>query len=101
MGRSSRSKPTRLGDKLRQIREVLGLSQDDMLKKLSLEDSAIERSSISGYELDKREPPLQVLLSYARLANIWMDVLVDDQLDLPDKFPTMKKSEGIKLLSKE
>lgn len=96
MGRSSRPKPARLGDKLRQIREGLGLSQDEMLKKLNLQDSAIERSSISGYELDKREPPLQVLLAYARIANVWVDVLVDDQLDLPSRFPTMKKSEGVK-----
>jgi transcriptional regulator with XRE-family HTH domain len=97
MGRASRPKPVRLAEKLRQIREGLGLSQDEMLKRLGLDNSSIERSSISAYELDKREPPLQVILVYARLANVWMDVLVDDELNLPEKIPTNKKSEGIKI----
>lgn len=91
MGRASRPKPARLAEKLRQIREGLGLSQDEMLKRLGLNNSSVERISISVYELDKREPPLQVLLSYAHLANVWMDVLVDDELNLPDKLPAIIK----------
>lgn len=94
MGRSSRPKPVRLAEKLRQIRESLGLSQDEMLNQLGLDEkSAIERSSISAYELGKREPPLQVLLSYARIANIWMDFLVDDHLDLPNRIPSNQKNK--------
>jgi hypothetical protein len=42
---------------------------------------------ISEYERGEREPPLPVLLSYARLAGVCMDVLVDDELDLPAKLP--------------
>lgn len=97
MGRASRPKPVRLAEKLRHIREGLDLSQDEMLRRLGIdESSAIERSSISAYELGKREPPLQILLIYARLANVWMDVLVDDNLNLPNKIPSKSKSEGIK-----
>lgn len=97
MGRASRPKPARLAEKLRQIREQLGFSQDDMLRRLGLDkNSAVERSSISAYELDKREPPLQILLSYARLANVWLDALVDDDLDLPDSLPSKVKCEGRK-----
>lgn len=101
MGRSSRPKPERLAEKLRYIRESMGFSQDEMLRKLGLnQNSAVERSSISAYELNKREPPLKILLSYARLANVWLDVLVDDELNLPHTIPTNKKSEGIQLKSK-
>jgi transcriptional regulator with XRE-family HTH domain len=42
-----------------------------------------ERASVSGYELGKREPPLPVLLKYARLVGISTDVLIDDKLKLP------------------
>ena len=34
--------------------------------------------------LGKREPPLMVLLAYARLADVSMECLVDDKMRLPD-----------------
>jgi len=43
-----------------------------------------DRVSISGYERGEREPPLPVLLKYARLAGFSTDYLIDDKLDLPD-----------------
>jgi transcriptional regulator with XRE-family HTH domain len=95
MARSPRPKPARLPEKLLQIRLALELSQDGMLRQLGL-DERLSRTSISAYELGTGEPPLPVLLEYARLANVWMDVLVDDELDLPDKLPTAKKHEGVK-----
>ena len=95
MARSPRPKPARLPEKLLQIRLALELSQDGMLRQLGL-DERLSRTSISAYELGTGEPPLPVLLEYARLANVWMDVLVDDELDLPDKLPSAKKHEGVK-----
>jgi transcriptional regulator with XRE-family HTH domain len=76
MGRASRQKPARLAEKLRQIREALKLSQDGMLIRLGLTDSSIKRNSISGYELDEREPPLLVIYAYSNVANIYLEVLV-------------------------
>lgn len=38
MGRYHRAKPARLAEKLSQIRRVLGLSQNQMLKHLGLSD---------------------------------------------------------------
>ncbi|HKC65585.1 MAG TPA: hypothetical protein VKB86_18230 [Pyrinomonadaceae bacterium] len=38
---------------------------------------------ISAFELGKREPPLPLLLKYARLARVSTDVLIDDKLSLP------------------
>lgn len=90
-----RPKPERLAEKLLQIRNALGLSQTEMLKRLDAED-LIEYHSISKYELGKREPPLMILLQYARAANIIADVLIDDELDLPDEIPSPKKHSGIK-----
>ena len=95
MGSASRQRPERLAEKLRQIREALGLSQNEMVERLSLSDS-FERSRISIYETSQREPPLLVLLRYAEIANIYVDVLIDDRLDLPPHLPTRKKHEGIK-----
>lgn len=39
-------------------------------------------ASISGYEKNLREPPLMVLLRYARIAGVTMETLVDDRMKL-------------------
>ena len=79
-----RRKPARLAEKLLQIRLAQGLSQDGMLERLGLANE-LTRSRISGYELGEREPPLDVLLKYARSVGVSTDVLIDDELDLPAK----------------
>lgn len=82
MGRGTRDKPARLGEKLGQIRAALELSQDGMVGALSQADK-LTRNDISKYERDVREPSLLVLLRYARIAKISVDDLLDDELDLP------------------
>jgi transcriptional regulator with XRE-family HTH domain len=86
MARYARIKPRRLTKKLLQIRRGLKLSQNQMLEKLGLSESSF-RSSISSYELGGSQPSLPVLLRYARLAGVCLDVLVDDEMDLPKKLP--------------
>ena len=83
MGRAKRWRVERLPEKLLQIRLALNLSQNELIRKLDLED-IIYQSNVSGYELGEREPPLPILLRYARLAGIYLDDLVDDKLDLPN-----------------
>ena len=90
----ARPKPARLAEKLKQIRDALGVSQPEMLRRLGVED-LITYHRISEYEADKREPLLMVLLQYARLANVYMEALVDDELDLPARLPSPTKSEGV------
>ena len=90
MGSRARPKPRRLAEKLVQIRLALGFSQDGMLARLELDESHF-RSAISGYELGTREPPLPVLLKYARVSGVCLDVIVDDDLDLPAKLPAKPK----------
>jgi transcriptional regulator with XRE-family HTH domain len=82
MGRKARLRPERLAEKLRQVRDILGLSQTEMLNRLGFD---IHYSRISEYELGKNEPPLPIILRYARLAGVIVDVLIDDELDLPEK----------------
>ena len=79
MGKTKRDSPRKLAKKLKQIRIKLWLSQGDIAKRLDVTN----RASISGYELGTREPPLLVLLKYARLAGTSVDVLIDDKLKLP------------------
>ena len=83
MGRSYRSRPKRLGAKLKAIRMQLGLTQSAMIKALAVKDEPLSPASISGYELSQREPPLMVLLRYARLAGCTMEELVDDKIKWP------------------
>ena len=87
---NERFRPKRLGEKLREIRLALGLSQTEMLKRLGLED-AIWYTQISSYELGRRDPPLMILLLYARAVNISTDVLIDDALDLPASMSSRKR----------
>ena len=96
MGSSNRPKPNRLPEKLKFIREELDLKFEELIDKLDCSSIPLYRASITQYENGQREPPLQVLLQYARLANVWLDVLVDDALDLPAKLPSKEKSEGIR-----
>ncbi|HEV2705327.1 MAG TPA: hypothetical protein VGV59_05350 [Pyrinomonadaceae bacterium] len=91
---SARPRPARLAEKLLQIRTALGISQTEMLNRLGVGD-LVAYHSISKYELDKNEPPLIILLQYARLANVYMEALVDDTLDLPADLPSPTKTEGI------
>jgi transcriptional regulator with XRE-family HTH domain len=56
----------------------------------------ISREDISKYERGIREPSLLVLLEYAHAANVIVDVLINDELDLPAKLPASIKSEGVR-----
>jgi transcriptional regulator with XRE-family HTH domain len=90
MARLPRLKSERLPEKLLQVRLALGLSQNEILYRLELGDR-LSRTSISAYELGTGEPPLPVLLRYARLVNVSTDVLIDDEMDLPARLPSKSK----------
>jgi transcriptional regulator with XRE-family HTH domain len=95
MGRAARYIPARLPEKLIQIRKAFGLTQQEMLKRLEL-PSGILQTSISQYERGQIEPPIFVLLRYADAANVWLEALLRDNLDLPEKLPSPTRHEGIK-----
>ena len=83
---SARPRPRRLAEKLLHIRQSLKLSQSELIKEMGVAEM-IHYTNISKYELDKNEPPLMILLAYAKLAQIHLEVIVDDEIDLPRKLP--------------
>ena len=94
MGKAERERPARLAEKLFHIRSALGLSQNEMIRRMGLVDKIVQQD-VSTYELDQREPPLKVLLEYAKAAAggtdgaaQYLEILIDDELDLPDKLPS-------------
>lgn len=91
----ARPRLERLAGKLLQIRNALGLSQSEMWKLLGVEED-IPYTRISKYELGENEPPLYILLRYARAAKVPMEVLVDDELDLPETLPHTTNHEEIR-----
>ncbi|HYX71968.1 MAG TPA: helix-turn-helix transcriptional regulator [Nitrososphaera sp.] len=95
MGKGTRQRPKRLPEKLLEIRQKLYLSQSEMVRRMGLADE-IERDYISKFERGTLEPSLWVLLQYARVANVLVEVLIDNDLDLPEKLPALQKNAGIK-----
>jgi transcriptional regulator with XRE-family HTH domain len=77
----SRPRPKHLAKKLLQIRRSLGVSQGELVRQLGVQ-ALIDHTTISKYELNKNEPPLAILLAYARLAGIPVERIIDDQLEL-------------------
>jgi transcriptional regulator with XRE-family HTH domain len=92
MGRGTRDKPTKLGKKLAQIRRHLDVSQDGLVRALGL-STKLTRNDISKYERGIREPALNVLLKYARAAKVNVDILIDDELDLPRDSETLSRKK--------
>jgi len=84
MGRR-RPRPKRLGEKLRQIRAVLDISQPYMPARLGM--IKMHPGRISEYENDEREPSLLNLLAYADLAGVNLEDIVKHRVDLREKLP--------------
>ena len=79
----ARPRPKRLAEKLLQIREALGLSQREIAERLAERAGVcITDKNISKYERDRSVPYIEVVLAYSRLANISMNLIVDDDLEL-------------------
>jgi transcriptional regulator with XRE-family HTH domain len=99
MGRNTRRRTSqtsaRLAAKFLQIRTSLGLSQNQMIRRLGLEGELIQ-SHISAYEQQneklRRVPPPSVLLAYTRVISTsgggeFLEAILDDEMGLPDVLP--------------
>jgi transcriptional regulator with XRE-family HTH domain len=84
----------RLPQKLKAIRLGLNLSQSEILERLGFSDHLF-RSNISQYERGLRVPAPAVLLAYARLANLDLAVLIDDDLELPGTIVRFTKTDSV------
>jgi transcriptional regulator with XRE-family HTH domain len=67
----------------------LNLTQEQMIERLNCSEIPLYPASISLYEQGKREPPLLVMLAYAMVAGVTMEMLVDDESDLPEPLPSL------------
>ena len=90
MGARPREKPKRLAEKLVHIRTALGLSQNELVRLFAGRETLTQKR-ISGYESGRDEPSLITLLRYARAANVPLEYIVDDDLDLPARLPAKAK----------
>jgi transcriptional regulator with XRE-family HTH domain len=86
-----KKRPKRLPSKLLQIRLGLRLSQGEMSRRLGGDEA--ERAYISKYERGVLEPPLEILLEYARSISTtgrgeFLEALIDDSMDLPIQLPS-------------
>ncbi len=78
----SREKVSNLPTKLLQIREHLKLSQNELVRRLGLQNK-VTREDVSKFERGVREPSLPTLLKYAQSVGISTDILIDDEAELP------------------
>ena len=102
MGRATRPRPSQLAAKLVGIRKKLDLSQNGMIRRMGLEDN-LTQAEISAFERRIRQPPLYVLLEYARAAagttkagqgaGDYLEMLVDDSLSLPKRLPGITRKK--------
>lgn len=92
----ARKNPTKLAEKLKKIRLMLHLSQRELIKYLNAEDELLQ-THISAFEKkdSNRAPSYGVLLKYARAASISTDILIDDELDLPDNIEKLLKEKRL------
>jgi transcriptional regulator with XRE-family HTH domain len=95
MGKAPGYKPLRLGQKVLEIRKKLDLSQNGLIRYLGLAEYLFQ-GDISAFELGNRIPDLRTLLLLANAVGVYVDVLIDDELDLPEKLPAKPKSDGIR-----
>jgi transcriptional regulator with XRE-family HTH domain len=102
MGKAERKRPARLAEKLLHIRRVLGLSQNELIRRMGLDDELVQQD-ISTYEQDQREPTLTTLLEYAKVAaggikgaGEYLLILIDDARELPGRLPDSSPAERTK-----
>ena len=102
MGKAERKRPSRLAEKLLHIRRSLGLSQNELIRRMGLDDDLVQQD-ISTYEQDQREPTLMTLREYAKVAaggikgaGEYLLILIDDSRELPEHLPDSAPPELIK-----
>jgi DNA-binding XRE family transcriptional regulator len=95
MGRKHQQTLRNLAPKLLQIRTLLGLRECEMIAQMG-SPQGISESDIRAYERGRHEPSIAVLLRYARVASVPLDLLADDDLKMPERLPAqVSPQEGV------
>ena len=100
MGHKARHRPARLAAKLLQIRRDLGVSQSQLAKLLDFEIKT-STARLSEYENGIREPGLLLMLRYARIVGISVEVLIDDDLNLPERVKLKRRRKIVTICRAE
>ncbi len=77
MARYRRKAPKKLGNKMREVRLRLNMTQEQVADFLGTDSGAVSR-----YERGLREPSLLELLAFSRMSGVDMEVLVDDKFNI-------------------
>ena len=80
MARYRRQSPKKLGQKMREIRRRLDMTQEEVARRLGTDSG-----SVSRYEPGLRDPSLLEVLKFSRMSGVGMEELVDDKLSLAEK----------------
>jgi len=81
----ARNQSKLLPDKLVLIREHLGIDPMDLTSKLEVARKLeVTSRRLSNYETGKSEPTLMELLVYARLVNVRMELIIDDEVSVDE-----------------
>ncbi|GAB5550242.1 MAG: hypothetical protein SangKO_100020 [Sandaracinaceae bacterium] len=70
---------TRLGEKLRMLRQARGWTQADVARRYG----QVKRNQVSNYETGGREPRIAFIAWACRTYEVTFDQLLDDAVDLP------------------
>ena len=70
--------PKKLPEKLRLIRERMGLSPDAFAFRVGAKDG----EAIKSYEDDNGDVPISILFAYVKLSGLTIEHFLDDNLDL-------------------
>jgi transcriptional regulator with XRE-family HTH domain len=98
MGERPRPKPSRLPEKLKEIRRRIdgGLTQVELIKRLGYTEEELPQDRISKFERGTMEPSLAVLIAYSEAANCYLEAIVMDERDLgAGAIPYSKKHHGV------
>ena len=97
-----RKKPKLLPNKLLAIREFLNISQADMASQLQSDILAnteknypIQAARTSDWETARREPNLFVLMAYARLGSIHLELIADDRFTVEELRSSLGKERNL------
>ncbi len=56
-------------------------------------ENELGQERISKYERGILEPPLHVVAAYSDVANIFVEIIIKDELNLPDLLPSKVKKK--------
>jgi transcriptional regulator with XRE-family HTH domain len=74
MARYKRKGPKKLADKLRQVRLLMHMTQQEVADRLGT-----DASSVSRFERGIREPSLLEILEYSYMSGVAVEILIDDK----------------------